>query len=85
MRPETPLALENSVGKPAAHRGAKCRHGKESVANGGFKTTPTCPLRRHNGGHRLLLADDLGNSHARKAEVVNSNHLYYTTVPGAQT
>jgi hypothetical protein len=50
-----------------------------------FKTTPTCPLRRHNGGHRLLLADDLGNSHARKAEVVNSNHLYYTTVPGAQT
>jgi hypothetical protein len=48
-------------------------------------STPTCPLRRHNGGHRLLLADDLGNSHARKAEVVNSNHLYYTTVPGAQT
>lgn len=34
-RPETPLAVENSVGKPAAlARGcAQCRHGKESMAN----------------------------------------------------
>jgi len=34
-RPNTPLAVENSVGKPAAmpRYGAKCRHGKESLAN----------------------------------------------------
>jgi len=34
MRPATPLAVENGVGKPAAPQGrAKCRPGKESLAN----------------------------------------------------
>lgn len=38
----TPLAVENSVGKPAAppRRGAQCRCGKESVAN---SHPPICP------------------------------------------
>jgi len=34
MRPKTPPAVENGVGKPAAPQGrAKCRPGKESLAN----------------------------------------------------
>jgi hypothetical protein len=33
MRPHTPLAVENSVGKLAAIQGAQCQPGKESVAN----------------------------------------------------
>ena len=53
MRPATPLAVENGVGKLAAPRGrAECQRGKERVAN---SQPPIClrSVARLDGGFLL--------------------------------
>lgn len=48
MRPTTPLAVENGVGKLAAQDGAQCQPGKESVANSHPQICPR-PVERLGG------------------------------------
>ena len=59
-RPETPLAVENSVGKPAAlARGrAQCRPGEESMANS--HRPLSCPSDRKVRWARLFFGGALG-------------------------
>ena len=54
-RPITPLAVENSVGEPAAHEAPNVGIGKESVANSHIPFGP-CRARFGGSGRDLLFS-----------------------------